>query len=63
MKHPNVIEHEAYLQSIERLAAPRKKRPYRDNEETDLGLRLRTTAIIAVAAFVLLVLAGAPFAA
>ncbi|MEW9918871.1 hypothetical protein AB2B41_04620 [Marimonas sp. MJW-29] len=63
MKHPNVIEHEAYLQNIERIAAPRKSRPYKEDRNDDIGTRLRTTAIMSVAAVVLLVLAGAPFSA
>ena len=63
MKHPNVIEHEAYLQSIERLAAPRRSRPYRDRNDSDPGLRLRTTAIMSVAAIGLLILASVPFTA
>ena len=59
----DLAEHEAYLQSIERLAAPRKSRPYRDGNHTDLGLRLRTTAIMSVAAIGLLILASVPFTA
>lgn len=56
MKDPYLIAHTDYLDSLERLAAPTRRRPYRPSRPASLAPQLRAMAAIVISLLALMAL-------